>query len=95
MSLEKAPGDNSIFAVDWSALLQKEPVPNATILSSTWTVVTGTVSIVDSYVSGSLAMVRLSGGVGGETSELLNHITTSHAPDGFDFTAFVKVRKRQ
>lgn len=76
------------YGVDWS-----RDLGTATISTSTWTVIAGTVTVVTSSRTTTTTTVRLAGGADGETAEVLNHIILNDGQED-EKTCRLKVRSQ-
>lgn len=85
---DKDPNEVAPFQNDWSDLLNED-----TISSSTFSVVSGSVTIVTQDNTDTLARCALSGGTLDETCEILNHIVTEAGYE-WDQTTVLRIRKR-
>lgn len=85
---DKDPQDIAAYAVDWSERLGED-----TISTSTFSVVSGNVSIASQDKTDTLARCALSGGTLNETCEILNHIVTAGGKE-YDQTVSLRIRKR-
>lgn len=83
----KDPNEVLDYQVDWTDRL----VASETISTSTFTVVTGTVSIDSSSQASGVATVWLSGGTDGEHCVILNRVVTNQ---GRTYDQSVKLRIR-
>lgn len=85
---DKDPNEVVAYRVDWSERLDDD-----TIDTSEFSVVSGTVTIVEDVDSPTSTSVALSGGTLNETCEILNRITTTGG-ETFDQTVMLRIRKR-
>lgn len=84
----KDPQEIRDFGIDWLPDLGIK-----TIVSSVWTLVTGTVVLEANSFTTTKTIVRLSGGVDKENASLLNHIVLSSGEE-LELTVKVKIRSK-
>jgi hypothetical protein len=74
----KDPQDKKDYSLDWSLRLEPD---SDTIVSSTWTIVTGSGLVIDSdSFADDSTTVWLSGGTNNIKYTLLNHVVTNSTP---------------
>lgn len=85
----KDPNEVLDYKMDWTARL----LTGETITTSTFTVVTGTVTLSNPGNAAGITTTWVSGGADGETAEVLNRIVTSQGRT-YDETAKLKIRSK-
>lgn len=85
----KDPDEVLDYDINWADRL----ADGETISTSTWTVVSGTVTINSDSKTSARTKVWLQGGALGETSELRNRIVTS-ASRTMDQTGYLRIRSK-
>lgn len=78
------------YAVSWTAWLAEV---SDTLVTSVWSVLTGTVQIDSDVSDTTIATVWLTGGAAGEKCSLLNRITTADGRTD-DRTIYVKIKEK-
>lgn len=86
---DKDPEDKADIDVLWEDWIED----GDNIVSSTFTKISGNVSLSAQSYSATATKVWLSGGALGETCEILNHVVLASGRE-FDQTGYVKIRKR-
>jgi hypothetical protein len=84
----KDPQEVRDYGIDWSG-----DIGAATIQSSAWAVVSGTLTLVGNDFDDTTTTVRVSGGTLGQTCELLNHIVLSNGEEA-ELTCKLKIRAK-
>lgn len=85
---DKDPDESRSYGLDWS-----DHLGAATISTSSWTVVQGSVAVASSSNTTTTTAVRVTGGTIGEVAELVNQITTSGS-ETLEQSIRIRVRKR-
>lgn len=90
----KDPNEVLDYELDWADADNPRLVTGETLVTSTWSVVEGTVAIdSSSFAVSGLSTVWLSGGADGEACILLNRVTTS-AGRTYDQSLKLRVRTK-
>lgn len=84
----KDPQDVRDYGIDWSA-----DIGAATIVASTWSIVSGTITIVLDDFETTATTVRLAGGTAGESVQLRNHVILSDGQEA-DQTGTIDIQER-